>query len=132
MEVKTGDAEFAGEQVGRYLDHARAQGYAGVLTISNRITASPIDAAVEVDRRKLRNLNLWHLSWWRILTEAVVQHRHRGVSDLDQAWILGALIAERWEHFGDYLALGLTQDPGRDVTVVRHERWIQSSAGARR
>ena len=69
MEVKTGDAELAGEQVGRYLHHARAQGYAGVLTISNRITASPIDAAVEVDRRKLRNLNLWHLSWWRILTE---------------------------------------------------------------
>ena len=34
-----------------------------------------------------------HLSWWRIITEAIVQHRHRGVSDPDQAWILGELIA---------------------------------------
>ena len=161
VEVKTGDAELAADQVGRYLDHARAQGFAGVLTISNRITASPVDTPVEVDRRKLKNLSLWHLSWWRILTDAVLQHRHRGVSDPDQAWILGELIAyldheasgasgftdmgdkwvrvrdaahngtlraadpearqvvERWEQFGDYLALGLAQDLGRDVAVLR-------------
>lgn len=30
---------------------------------------------------------------WRILTEAIVQSRYRGVSDPDQAWILGELIA---------------------------------------
>jgi hypothetical protein len=95
------------------------------------------------------------------MTEAIVQHRFRGVSDRDQAWILGELIAyldhessgagafqdmgdrwvrvrdavrqgtarasdpevrsvcERWERFVDYLALGLSQDLGRDVTPVR-------------
>jgi hypothetical protein len=104
---------------------------------------------------------LLHLSWWRVITEAVVQHRFRGVSDPDQAWILGELIAyldheasgasgftdmgsswvavrdaahagtlraadpearivcERWEQFMEYLALGLAQDLGRDVSVVR-------------
>ncbi len=46
-----------------------------------------------VDRRKLRSVALVHLSWWRILTEAIVQHRHRGISDPDQAWLLGELIA---------------------------------------
>jgi len=48
---------------------------------------------VNVDRRKLRRVDLRHLSWWRILTEAVMQHQHRGVKDPDQAWILGELIA---------------------------------------
>jgi hypothetical protein len=91
------------------------------------------------------------------MTEARVQHKHRGISDPDQAWILGELIAyldheragaggfedmgdkwvavregarahtlrasdpgvrdvaKRWEQLIQYLALGLTQDLGRDV-----------------
>jgi hypothetical protein len=81
------------DQVSRYLDWARDNGLDAVLTISNQITASPKDAPVSVDGRKLRKVALYHLSWWRILTEAIVQHRHRGVSDPDQAWLLGELIA---------------------------------------
>ena len=164
VEVKTGDAELSDDQVGRYLEHAKSQGLGGVLTISNRITSSVDESPVTVDRRRARGVDLWHLSWWRILTEAVVQHRFRGVSDPDQAWILGELIAyldhersgaggftdmgdrwvsvregahngtlrqadpearavvERWEQFGDYLALGLAQDLGRDVALVRPRR----------
>ncbi|CAN5191794.1 hypothetical protein BH20ACT9_BH20ACT9_13530 [soil metagenome] len=38
-------------------------------------------------------MDLRHLSWLRVITEAVVQHRHRGISDPDQAFILGELIA---------------------------------------
>jgi hypothetical protein len=63
------------------------------LTISNQISGGPQDVPVAVDRRKLRRVDLRHLSWWRILTEAVMQHQHRGVKDPDQAWILGELIA---------------------------------------
>lgn len=33
-----------------------------------------------------------HLSWADILSTAVLQKEHRGVSDPDQAWILGELI----------------------------------------
>ena len=33
-----------------------------------------------------------HLSWWRILTAAIVQKEHQGIDDPDQAWILGELI----------------------------------------
>ncbi len=46
-----------------------------------------------MDGRRLRTTRLYHLSWWRIITEAIVQHRHRGVDDPDQAWLLGELIA---------------------------------------
>jgi hypothetical protein len=93
VEVKTGAAALASEQVNRYLDWARENRFDGVLTISNQITGSPTDSPVPVDGRKLRSTRLYHLSWWRVITEAIVQHRHRGVSDPDQAWILGELIA---------------------------------------
>ena len=72
---------------------AREHGLEAVLTISNEITSAADHSPVEADKRRLRNLGLYHLSWWRVLTEAIVQHRHRGVSDPDQAWILGELIA---------------------------------------
>jgi hypothetical protein len=93
VEVKTGTAQLQSEQINRYLDWARENRLDGVLTISNQITASPTDSPVSIDGRKLRTTRLHHLSWWRILTEAIVAHRHRGVSDPDQAWLLGELIA---------------------------------------
>jgi hypothetical protein len=164
VEVKTGKARLEPEQVTRYLDWARDNGFDAVLTISNEITASPSDSPFAIDKRKLKRVSLVHLSWWRILTEAIVQHRHRGVSDPDQAWLLGELIAYldheksgasgfqgmgeswvtvrtaaanetlrprdpeareiagRWEQFVDYVALGLGQDLGRNVTPVRPQR----------
>ncbi|HSZ13285.1 MAG TPA: hypothetical protein VK790_04545 [Solirubrobacteraceae bacterium] len=70
----------------------RDQGFDGVLTISNQITHGVLESPVCVDGRKLRKSKLWHLSWWRVLTEAVVQSRYRGVSDPDQAWVLRELI----------------------------------------
>jgi hypothetical protein len=93
VEVKTSGAPLRPEQVGAYLDVARDHGFDGVLTISNQITAGSSESPVAVDGRKLKRTALWHLSWWRVLTEAIVQHRYRGISDPDQAWILGELIA---------------------------------------
>jgi hypothetical protein len=93
VEVKTSGAPLKAEQVNRYLDMAREHRLDAVLTISNEITATPEDSPVSVDGRRLRAVKLYHLSWWRILTEAIVQHRHRGIADPDQAWILGELVA---------------------------------------
>lgn len=157
VEVKTGGAELRVDQVTRYVDLARTNGFDAVLTISNQITASPWETPVTVDPRRLKKVALRHLSWWQVMTEARVEHKHRGISDPDQAWILGELIAyldhekagaggfedmgdswvtvreaarartlrasdkgtrtvaERWEQLVQYLALGLTQDLGRDV-----------------
>jgi hypothetical protein len=93
VEVKTGEAPLRDEQVGCYLDVAKENGFDGVLTISNQITATSNESPVMVDKRKLGKRGLWHFSWWRIITEAIVQSRYRGISDPDQAWILGELIA---------------------------------------
>lgn len=92
VEVKTSHAPLKSEQVERYLDLARVNSFDAVITVSNDITAERTDRIVQVDKRKLKSVNLFHISWWRILTAAIIQHRFRGVSDPDQAWILGELI----------------------------------------
>jgi hypothetical protein len=92
VEVKTGSADLERAQVEAYLDVAREQDFDAVLTISNQIAPGPGVHPVEVDRRKLKRVALHHLSWSEILTIAVQHRVHRGVSDPEQAWILGELI----------------------------------------
>jgi len=92
IEVKTGNNELKREQIEAYLDLAKEQGFDCVITISNEIAKIPGQHPVEVDKRKLRSAPLYHMSWSRVLTEALLQKTHRGVADPDQAWILGELI----------------------------------------
>ncbi len=93
VEVKTGGAPLNPAQIEKYLEVGRVNGFDAVLTISNQITASPEESPIRVDPRKTKRVALRHLSWWQVMTEARVQHEHRGIADTDQAWILGELIA---------------------------------------
>ncbi len=92
VEVKTGSNGLNREQTEAYLDVAKEQGFDCVITISNQIAKLPGEHPITVDKRKLRKVALHHISWSRILTEAVLQKSHRGVADADQAWILEELI----------------------------------------
>lgn len=140
VEVKTGGARLKDDQVTSYLDVARSNGFDGVLTISTQITADSSESPVAIDGRKLRGLNLWHFSWWRVLTEAVVQQRYHGISDPDQEWVLRELIhylssessgAVGFEDMGENwvsvrkaareATLRASDGPARDVA----ERWEQ-------
>lgn len=120
VEVKTGTNDLKDDQVASYLDLARDHGFDGVLTISNQITATSAESPVTVDGRKLRRTSLWHFSWLRILTEAVIQNQYRGVSNPDQAWILRELI-----HYLSSEASGATgfEDMG--------EHWVEVRKSAR-
>lgn len=93
VEVKTGASTVEAEQLANYLDAAREHDFQGVVSISNEITNAPTDLPVVVDKRRIGKLLVRHVSWWQIVTAAVVQYRHKGISDPDQAWILGELIA---------------------------------------
>ncbi|WP_213455877.1 stress response protein [Rhizomonospora bruguierae] len=92
VEVKTGGNELQAEQLDRYLDIVREQGFDALITISNEIPAVPGQHPTRVDKRKLKKIALYHLPWTEILTAAVMQKEYRGVADPDQAWILGELI----------------------------------------
>ncbi len=93
VEVKTGSTDLDSDQVNTYLGIANRDDFDAVLTISNQIVANDSDSPVTVDRRRLRSVDLGHMSWFRILTEAVTQYEHHGVDDPEQAYILGDLIA---------------------------------------
>jgi hypothetical protein len=92
VEVKTGGNLLERAQLEAYLDVAREHGFDSVLTISNEIPPVRGLHPTEVDKRKLKKVQLHHLSWTQILTDAVTEKIHRGVADPDQAWILGELI----------------------------------------
>lgn len=92
VEVKTGRNELELDQVTRYLDLARRYGFDALFTVSNQIVADPEELPYKINGQKIGKLTVRHLSWWQVLTEAIVQHRFRGVEDPDQAWILNELI----------------------------------------
>jgi hypothetical protein len=92
VEVKTGRNCLRAEQVGAYVEIARAQGFDAVLTISNEIATITGECPVSIPRRKLNKVTLHHMSWSRIHTEALIERANHAVSDPDQAWILSEFI----------------------------------------
>lgn len=93
VEVKTQTNDLRIEQIEAYLDLGRDRGFDAVITISNQLTSALDSHPLAISRNKTKKTRLFHWSWVEILTEAVVQRDHRGISDPDQAWILGELIA---------------------------------------
>ena len=92
IETKVGASVLEPEQMDLYLDLAKELQFDAVLSISNHYVTSSAEYPIDVDRRKLKRVALHHWSWIDVLTEAVVQKEHRGVSDPDQAYILNELI----------------------------------------
>lgn len=92
VEVKTGRNGLDPVQINNYLDIARDQGFDAVITISHEVAVTPGVHPVLVDKRKLRKVDLFHLSWSRIHTEALIEQANNVVADPDQAWILSEFV----------------------------------------
>lgn len=92
VETKTAANPLQSDQMDTYLDLARELEFEAVLSISNQYVSSSTGYPIEVDRRKLKKVVLHHWSWVDVLTAAIVQKEHRGISDPDQAYILNELI----------------------------------------
>lgn len=92
VEVKTGNNLLQADQVSNYVDVARQQGIDAVLTISNEIGIGAAHPCTGVRIRSNSKVLLAHLSWTELVAFAVKTKVHRGVSDPEQAWILGELI----------------------------------------
>ncbi|MBT3942093.1 MAG: hypothetical protein HOC77_10625 [Chloroflexi bacterium] len=92
VEVKTDRTKLGVDQLETYLDVCKSEKFDALISISNQFSPIPGVHPVVVNRRKIQSVELHHLSWNAVLTDAVLQHEHRGVSDPDQAWILSELI----------------------------------------
>ncbi|MBM6403082.1 hypothetical protein JQN72_02320 [Phycicoccus sp. CSK15P-2] len=143
VEVKTGSNALTTEQLESYLEIARTEGFDAVITISNEIPAIAGQHPTKIDGRKLRKVELHHLSWSQVLTEAVMQKEFRGVADPDQAWILGELIrylehkrsgalefddmGDSWTSIRDSVGAGTlrTNDQGIRMVVSRFDALLR-------
>lgn len=143
VEVKTGSNRLATEQLEAYLDIARENAFDAVITISNEIPAIEGQHPTKVDKRKLKKVALHHLSWSKVLADAVMQKEFRGVADPEQAWILGELIrylehrksgalefddmGEAWVGVRDAVAAGTLRpsDKGVDEVVARFDALLR-------
>jgi hypothetical protein len=92
LEAKIAAHRLEPEQINAYLDLARELDFQAVLSVSNQYVTSSTEYPIEIDRRKVRRTKLHHWSWIDLLTQATVQKEYRGISDPDQAYILGELI----------------------------------------
>lgn len=143
VEVKTGTNELYREQIEGYLDLARDNAFQGMITISNQLATAAGKHPLDIDKRKTRKVGLYHFSWVEVLSEAILQREFRGVSDPDQAWILGELIAylqhpssgamefqdmgSYWVRVRDSVRDGTLRagDPGVDDVIVRWDQFMQ-------
>ena len=121
VEVKTAGNDLEADQVSRYLALAKQYKFDAVLTISNQLVSSPEYSPVKVTKKTVGNVTLRHLSWLRILTEAVNEYEHHGVDDPEQAWILGQLV-DYLSHprtgSGGFEGMGASWVPVRDAAKL--------------
>jgi hypothetical protein len=144
VEVKTNKNDLVAEQINSYLDVCRDNGIDALLTISNQVlTLAGAHPAEGIDGRKTRKIQLQHYSWMRVLSEAQFQKEHRGISDPDQAWILGELIrylespssgaleftdmGESWVATREAISNGTLspQDKGAQSVIQRYESLLR-------
>lgn len=88
IEAKAKGANLETGQVERYLDLARVQKIDSLITLSNQFVGTPKQSPCEINKGKLRSVNLFHWSWSYLKTEAKIQLSKSAVSDPDQAYML--------------------------------------------
>lgn len=89
VEVKVGDSLLEQDQLTRYHSLARDQSINCLITVSNQAAlANGLPPNVEVDGRRLRSVPIVHFSWERLLSEAQLLSRRKGIADPDQQWML--------------------------------------------
>jgi len=89
VEVKVGDNLLDQDQFDRYHILARDQGINALITISNQSAlANGLPPRLTVDKRRLRSVPVFHLSWERLLSEAQLLSRRKEIADPDQQWML--------------------------------------------
>lgn len=131
IETKVGASSLQAEQIEMYLDLARQLEFDAVISISNHYVTSSALYPIEIDKRRTRKVALHHWSWVDVLTEAVVQRQHRGVSDPDQAYILQELVRYLKDPRSGAASLGnmgpswtRVKDGTRDQTLRKNDEHV--------
>ncbi len=129
VEAKVGSATLGQEQIEAYLDIARAHGVDAVVTISNQFASRPDHHPVQVNRRKLKSVALYHWSWMSVISEAILLAEHKGLDDKDQAYILRELIRYLQDPASGVVAKIVMGSGWREVcAAIQHDTPLPKSA----
>lgn len=92
IEAKVGKNSLNPEQVSRYLEDARANSIDALITISNEFSPRVDQSPVEVPKRLLNKVRLYHFSWRLILSKAQLIKQNNIIEDREKLFVLGELI----------------------------------------
>ncbi|OIO68126.1 MAG: hypothetical protein COW19_01970 [Zetaproteobacteria bacterium CG12_big_fil_rev_8_21_14_0_65_55_1124] len=92
VEAKIGNAPLNKEQIETYLDIARTFKVNALITVSNQFASLPTHHPIQVDKRKIKTVSLYHWSWTSIVANALLLASNKSISDPDQAFILEELL----------------------------------------
>jgi hypothetical protein len=88
IEAKIGKAKLEKDQIERYLRLAKNHSIDAVISISNEFVARPTHHPISVSKILTNKVDLFHLSWTSILTEAILLHENSELSDPEQAFLI--------------------------------------------
>lgn len=89
VEVKVKNNQLDIEQVERYIEFGRNIGIDSIITISNKITTSPMESPIET--KKGKGFNLYHWSWTYLKVISKHLLRTNKVADEDHVYLLREL-----------------------------------------
>lgn len=92
LEVKVGSNGLEQNQFDTYQDITRDYNFNALITVSNQPALPNGHPPLKIDKRKLRSVNVIHVSWERLLSEAQLLSWQNEVSDEDQQFILNEWI----------------------------------------
>ena len=92
IEAKIGTAGLAKDQIERYLKVARNNSIDALITISNEFATRPLLHPSSINKQLTKRVDLFHLSWTHILTEAMLLHGSKEITDSEQFFLLRELI----------------------------------------
>ena len=92
IEAKVGKNSLSPEQVSRYLDDARSNNIDALITISNEFSPRVDQSPVEVPKRLLTKVKLYHFSWRLILSKAQLLKQNSSIEDREKIFVLEELI----------------------------------------
>ena len=121
VEAKVGNNPLMKDQIEEYLDLAKEQNIDALITISNQFVSVQTHHPVEVAKIKVRKVSLYHWSWMRIMTNAILLATNKDVSDPDQAFILEELIRYLQHDHSGVLSFNKMDSSWKGVCSANHQ-----------
>ena len=92
LEAKIENAEIDADQLHRYADIARKYKVDAIITLSNQLVPLPTHLPYTIPKRVQNHVNLFHLSWISVLTQALLILRNTQNVDPEQVFLLEEMV----------------------------------------